>query len=116
MKPLHRFAASGLVLASIALLSPASWAAPPIAARVTATGVYGNGDVYVMLDTNIAESACPMARFDVPASSPALRGVLATAQLSLVTGKSVTVATSGCFGAFPTLDLNRGSYFYLNAN
>jgi len=91
-------------------------AAPPIAARVTATGVYGNGDVYVMLDTEIAEPACPMARFDVPGSSPAAKSILATAQLAIATGKSIRIATSGCFGAIPTLDISRSAFFYLNGS
>jgi hypothetical protein len=101
---------------ALAFAGPLSHASTAIVARVTATGVYGNGDVYVMLDAVIPESACPVPRFDIPAISPATKGVLATAQIALATGKSITIATSGCFGPFPTLDISRGSFFYLNSN
>jgi hypothetical protein len=91
-------------------------AAPPVTARVTYAGVYGNGDVYVGLDTTIQEPNCPGARFDIPASSPVAKQVLATAQMALATGHSVTVQTDGCFGSFTTLNSSArfNSYFFIN--
>jgi hypothetical protein len=107
-RPLRSVAATALLLVGAEL-----YAAPPITAKVTYAGVYGNGDVYVGLDTTINEPGCPLARFDLTATSPVAKQVLAIAQLAIATGKSVVVSTAGCISSLPTLDANRNSYFYL---
>jgi hypothetical protein len=105
------WSALAIVLGSLA--PNASTAAPAVGAKVLSAGVYGDGGLYVALDTVIEEPACRVARFDLPAAHPAAKQVFAMAEIALGTGKTVQVVTSGCFGSFPTLDMSRTSYFYV---
>ncbi len=91
----------------------AAQAAPPVQAKVVFAGVYANGNVYVQLDTVIAEPGCSVPRFDLPASSPVAKTVLATALMAAATGKTVRVATYGCFNGAATLDPTQDSYFFV---
>lgn len=76
---------------------------------VTYIGTYGNGDVYVALDTNIPEFGCSKARFDVPKTRANAQNILSTAHLSMEQNKIVEVTTKGCYNEFPTLDNSRNT-------
>ena len=91
-------------------------AGPVIAAKVTYTGTYGDGRLFVGLDTQIQEPGCPYARFDIPAGHPSIKTWTAIALVAAATGQVVQVATQGCIGGFPTMSPGTNSYFYLSAN
>jgi hypothetical protein len=104
------------LLAAWALLSAASasQAAPPVTAKVTYVGTYGDGRTYVGLDTPILEPGCNLPRFDIPSNHPQTKSWMAVALASAASGKSVTVATNGCFaGSIPTMTQGVDTYFHL---
>jgi hypothetical protein len=83
-------------------------------ALVTYSGTYGNGDVFVGINTTLAEPGCATNRVDVPRDSPAAAKLLETARLAKDKGLVVTVRVNGCYGGFPTLDNTRNTYFHFN--
>jgi len=82
-------------------------------ARVTDAGIFGNGRLYVKLDTTINEPSCPNARFDVDPSNPNIKFWLSIAMAALSTGKQIRVSTNGCYGTFPTLGVDTATWLDL---
>lgn len=85
-------------------------------AKVTYVGTYGNGRLFVGLDTSINEPGCPNPRFDVFPANPQIKNWLKIALEAVATGKYVVVQTNGCYGPFPTMTADGGTYFYLRSN
>ena len=82
-----------------------------INAHVTRFGTYGNGNVWVTLDTTIDEPGCSGPYIELPANGAANKTVLATAALAVATGSSVVIKTDGCFGTATTFTGARPAYF-----
>ncbi len=80
---------------------------------MTYTGTYGDGRLYMGLDTTINEPRCSLPRFDVPATHPDIKNLMATGLAPAVTGRTVSIKAIGCFAGYPTLDETSGSYFYI---
>jgi hypothetical protein len=111
----HRFIAASLGLYAVTLLSAPVHSADVITAKVTFTGTYGNGNLYVGLDTTISEPGCAQPRFDVSSTHPNFKQIFATAIAAAATGRAITIRAVGCFNGYPTLDQTNGSYFYVHA-
>lgn len=104
-----------IALALLASAAPVH-AAPPVTAKVTYVGTYGDGRTFVGIDTTINEPGCALARFDFPSSHPLAKTWLAIAMAASASGKNVVVQTSGCFGgSLPTMTQGTDSYFYLQS-
>lgn len=71
---------------------------------VVYAGTYGNGDIYVIVTDTIPEPGCTAARFDVAASEPDAKNVLAIAYLAMLSGEKIRVDTNGCYNGYATLD------------
>lgn len=82
--------------------------------KIVYVGTYGNGDVYVNLDTNIPELGCNSTRFDIPKSRANAKDVLLTAYTAMEQDKFVRVSTKGCYLTSPTLDNSRNSWFLID--
>ena len=88
-------------------------------AHVTYVGSYGNGNVFILLDANLADPTCPAARVDIPGTHPSIKSILAMALTAKLSGLPVLVSTVGCFNfsigasnySFPTIDQSNASYF-----
>jgi hypothetical protein len=65
-------------------------AADTVTAKVLNTGTYGNGELYIITDTQINEPNCPNSRVEVPASHPQLKIWLATALMAEASGRSTS--------------------------
>jgi hypothetical protein len=87
--------------------------APAIDAKVQATGTYGSGQLFVMVDTTIEEPGCELARFDVAPGHPEIDRWLGIALAAEASGKRVRIKTNGCHGPYPTLDTTNNSWFYI---
>lgn len=85
-------------------------------ANVIYAGLYGDGRLFVALDTPINEPGCANSRFDVPAGHPQIKSWLAIALTASASGQSVVVRTSGCYDSFPTMTQNTDTWFYLMPN
>lgn len=97
--------------------TPFAAGAPQIVAKVTYIGTYGNGRLFVGLDTQIQEAGCPNARFDVAADHPQIKNWTAVAIAAIASGKTVGVQTSGCMGVLPTMSQqSTDSFFNINSN
>jgi len=97
-------------------IAPSVFAGPQLTAKVTKVGTYGDGRLFVAVDTQILEPGCPNARFDVAQGHPQLTNWTAVALSAIASGKSVSIQTNGCMGAFPTTSQTTDSFFYLLAN
>lgn len=58
---------------AIVSVTPIAMAAPVVVAKVTYAGTYGDGRLFVGLDTPINEPGCTVARFDVPSGHPQIK-------------------------------------------
>jgi len=110
----YRLLCAALAASMLTLGSPEAHASDEIIARVTYTGTFGDGRLYVGLDSLVNEPGCPLPRFDVPATHPQIKTFIATALAAAASGRKVTVKASGCLGAYPTLAATSGSYFSLH--
>lgn len=86
----------------------------PVTARVLKVGTYGNGNLYIALDKTVDEQGCSLAYIELPANSPALKAVLATASLAIATSATVEIKTDACFNGMPSFSGERSGYFVLN--
>ena len=109
----HRLLGVALAFCVPTLPCTAVHAAEAIAAKVTYTGTYGDGRLYVGLDTVINEPGCSLPRFDVPPTHPNIKSLMATALAAAVTGQTIVIRAIGCFSGYPTVDETNGSYFYI---
>lgn len=91
------------------------WAADQITAKVVYAGTYGDGRLFVGLDTIIYETGCEKSRFDVAAGHDQIDHWLSIAMAAAISGADIKVATSGCFAGFPTIDSTADTYFYISA-
>jgi len=92
--------------------------------HVLHTGTYGNGDVFVLLDTQVNEPGCPDIRVDIPSTHPMAKSWLAVASTALAARSLITVRTTGCFTlapsegypahTSPTIDQSGSGWFHLS--
>ncbi|RZI81337.1 MAG: hypothetical protein EOP38_19650 [Rubrivivax sp.] len=108
MKLSQSFSAAILIFAAAGAL-----ASPTVTAKVAYTGTYGDGRLFIALNTAIAEPGCPLARFDVPQSHPQAKAWLAIAMAAAMADKSVVLQTNGCLLGIPTMSTDSNSFFYL---
>src|SRR6185312_5180192 len=75
---------------------------------VTDVGAYGNGAIFIFLNSPINEPGCNAnaTRIDIPASDPNLKQILAIAMAALTGGTQISGAVNGCDpdDGNPTLD------------
>lgn len=101
------------ILFIILAISPLfSWATDAIDAKVTRAGVYGNGKLFVVLDTNIPQTECVSKRFDVSPDHPQIERWLSIALAAAASESLIRVRTNGCLGGYPTMDNTTNSFFY----
>jgi hypothetical protein len=101
--------------ALIILLSStiANSASSNLFARVLYVGTYGDGTFFVGLDTTIDEPGCPQPRIQIPPNHPELKNWLAIATTAYAADLSVQFRTTGCYGAYPTIDQSSAGWFHL---
>lgn len=103
-----------LPLVVISLSSLPAYCSSAITAHVKSFGTYGNGNVWVTLDSTINEPGCSGPYLEFPANGAANKSILASAALALATGASIVVQTDGCLGNAATFTGARGAYFGIN--
>lgn len=106
-----------VAIAFASIFSALSYANTVFTATVTGVGTYGNGAIFIFLNTAINEPGCNVnsTRIDVPASNPNIKEILAVAMTAFASGKEISGAVNGCdpdYGA-PTLDQSYNSYIYM---
>jgi hypothetical protein len=102
-----------LAIASLAPLP--GYCSNELTAHVKSFGTYGNGNIWIVLDSAIDELGCSGPYMEFPANGPANKAVLATTAFSIATGASIVVKTDGCFNsAAATLTGARTGYFGVN--
>lgn len=106
-----------LAIAVASFVNVPSYANTTFAAAVTGVGTYGNGSIFIFLNSPINEPGCNpnSARIDVQASNPNLKQILAVAMTAFLSGKEITGAVNGCDSddGAPTLDQSYDSYIYM---
>jgi hypothetical protein len=105
----ERIVMKKMLLLTMILLSESVFA--DTTAKITDVGLYGNGDVFVILDTTITQVGCSAPRFDVPKVYAITQDILSIARTALQNQKFVDVRTNGCYQNNPTLDGSRNTYF-----
>jgi len=86
---------------------------PSVTAKVLYTGIYGNGDFFVLTDTSINETGCVSPRFDVISTNPNITRWLSIAMAAKAGNRTVMFQTKGCFQGQPTLDTTRDTWFLM---
>ena len=114
-----------LVLAASVILSASmggSAAAGAGTGHILHMGIYGDGGLYVILDSPVNEPGCPGTnRFDIPPGHPQLKNWTALATMAYATRSVVTAHTTGCYAmpvlapypayTSPTIDQSEGGWF-----
>jgi len=83
---------------------------------VTATGIYGDGSIYIFLSGPISAPGCTVTnRIDVASTHPQVKQFLALAVTAKTAGLKIEGAVNGCDPntGNPTFDTSRMSYMYL---
>ncbi len=83
-----------------------------VLAKVTGTGTYANGSIFVFFDRQISSCSTDDGRIDIAASSPARDEVLSVAMAAFVSGRSVKIRPASCDGQSSVFD--GFSYIYLS--
>jgi len=91
-------------------------------ASVTRVGTFGDGSLWIFLDTTVNIPGCAKARLDIAPNHPEIDAWHRIAQEALVTGMRVTFQARGCrtfinngvTGSYPTLDNTTYSWFGLS--
>jgi len=97
-------------------LTESSFANTTFSINVTATGVYGDGSIYIFLSGPISAPGCTVTnRIDVASTHPQVKQFLALAVTAKTTGLKIEGAVNGCDPntGNPTFDTSRMSYVYL---
>lgn len=85
---------------------------PGVVAKVTGTGTYATGAIYVFFDRTIS-SCNTVGRLDLSADNPAKDQVLSIAMTACASGASVKVHPGTCNGTRPEFGVTGDSYFHL---
>ncbi len=110
-----RFLTFLAVLLGVSFCQPALCSSVLPAAHVLAFGNYGDGSVWITLDSAHDQPGCPGPYIELPPNGLANRSVLASAALALATGASVIVQVDGCIGLAGTFTGGRnGTAFGVN--
>jgi len=83
-----------------------------VLAKVTGTGTYANGSIYVFFDRQISSCSTDDGRIDIAATSPARDQILSVAMTAFVSGRSVKIRPASCDGQTSVFD--GYSYLYLS--
>lgn len=110
-----------LISISAVLLSGSIFAASQTA-HVTDVGTFGDGGLWIFLDTTVSVPNCAKPRLDIAPNHPELDTWQRIAQEALVTGKPVTFQATGCrtfinngaTDSYPTLDDSTYAWFGLS--
>ncbi|EGQ9731000.1 hypothetical protein [Vibrio cholerae] len=81
-------------------------------AKVTYTGLYGNGRLFIAVDKQINEPGCQNYRIDVAPNHPQIDRWLSIALAAYTTGGEIQFKTNGCYGIYPTLDLTDQTWLH----
>ena len=103
-----------LFLAVISLSPLPASSSSTVTAHIKSFGTYGNGNIWVTLDSTIDEPGCSGPYLEFPANGAANKAVLASAALALATGASIVVQADGCLGSAATFTGARRAYFGIN--
>jgi hypothetical protein len=103
--------AFGLLSANVAMSAQ-------VDARVTIAGVYGNGNIYLILDAPLAQAGCTASRIDIIGTHPMAKNWLALGLTAKAGDNVVRVVSTGCFAYtflgvnynFPTIDTSQNGY------
>jgi hypothetical protein len=85
-------------------------------ANVTDVGTYGDGSIYIFLNTNLSEPGCTAnGRIDIAAGHQHLKEILAIAMSARLSGQRVAGAVNGCDPTIcnATIDISKNSYINL---
>ncbi|TQV65694.1 hypothetical protein FKG94_28250 [Exilibacterium tricleocarpae] len=102
-----------IILVFFVATSSLSTFAVQLEAKVLRTGIYGDGRLFVVLDTAIPEPGCEHPRFDVPGNHPQIDRWLSIALAAEASQTTVKLSTKGCFGGYATMDESTDSYLYI---
>ena len=83
-----------------------------VVAKVTGTGTYDDGSIYVFFDRAIS-SCTTTGRLDISADHPANRNILSIAMAAFMSGKNVKIHPGSCDGNRPVFGNQGDSYLYL---
>jgi hypothetical protein len=89
--------------------------AAQVDAHVTIAGIYGNGNIYLVLDAPLAEAGCSASRVDIVSTHPMVKNWLALGLTAKSGGDLIRVVSTGCFTytylgntySFPTIDTSQ---------
>ena len=83
-------------------------------ARVTGTGAYADGSIYIFFDRNISScNSNPTGRLDIEATHPARTQILSIAMTAFTSGTLVKVHPGLCNGSNPYFGTGKSSFIYL---
>lgn len=111
------------LLSILALSISAPLFAQSQSAHVTDVGTFGDGGLWIFLDTVVATPGCEKARLDIAPNHPELDTWQKIAQEALITGKPVMFQATGCrtfinngiTDSYPTLDDSTYAWFGLSS-
>lgn len=98
----------GIALASCFTLS----ASDNLVASVSYVGTYGNGDLFINVNTLINQSGCESNRIFVRANHPELKNWLDIASKAYAHNIAIQFRTNDCYMGKPTLDSSDRSWLH----
>ncbi|ENM5853353.1 hypothetical protein NTE09_001333 [Vibrio mimicus] len=101
-----------LLTIGICTISLSTMASDNMIAKVTYTGLYGNGRLFIAVDKQINEPGCQNYRIDVAPNHPQIDRWLSIALAAYTAGGEIQFKTNGCYGIYPTLDLTDQTWLH----
>lgn len=106
-----------MIFTSVAVLGmSAANASPPADVTVRYVGTYGNGVMFILFHSPIAEPGCESSEVRIAAAHPEKKSWMALALAAAQSGSTLRVQTEGCSGAYPILGETTNSVLLIWAN
>lgn len=83
-----------------------------LVANVSYVGTYGNGDLFINVNTSINQSGCESNRIFVRANHPELKNWLDIASTAYTQNIAIQFRTNDCYMGKPTLDSSDRSWLH----
>jgi hypothetical protein len=94
------------------LFSSTAYSADAVTSKVVLVGITTNNDVFIELESPVTFGGCTNLQVLVPSGSDFKEEALSLALTAHASGKSLTIAPSGCINGNPSVDKG-GAYGYI---
>lgn len=108
--------ARALLGAALMIVTVGANASPVTDVTVRYVGTYGDGTMFILFESPIAEPGCESSEVWVPATHPEKKTWMALAIAASQSGATLRIKTEACSGTHPVLGETKNSTLVLWAN